>query len=89
MEKHIHKYVRIKVGKNKRIEYKCAIPGCVHKVREEYAVGRESLCNRCGNVFYLNKENMRLAKPHCPYCTKNKVLQNAQVLASVIEAEDL
>ena len=85
---HTHKYVRIYVGRNKRVEYKCALPGCVHKVRAEYIVGRISLCNRCEKEFVLDKENVRLAKPHCLNCTKTKkeisVSAVADYLASLV-----
>ncbi|HEY4698981.1 MAG TPA: hypothetical protein VIH27_01220 [Nitrososphaerales archaeon] len=71
MTKHIHRYVRIKIGRNQRIEYKCSIPGCTHHVREELAIGRESLCYRCGNVFFLDKENMKLTRPRCINCKQS------------------
>lgn len=68
-EKHIHKYVRIKLGKNKRIEFKCALPTCVHHIKPELAVGRLSQCNRCGVPFILTKVALTRAKPHCDACT--------------------
>lgn len=73
MEKHIHKYVRIKVGKNKRIEYRCILPGCTHVKRGEYILFQKSICNRCGNVFIIEQNMLKLAKPHCNDCTKTRV----------------
>jgi hypothetical protein len=72
MEKHIHKYVRIKIGKNKRIEFKCSIPACPHHLRYELIEGRESICNRCGGPFIMTKTSMQLSKPHCDDCTNTK-----------------
>jgi hypothetical protein len=68
MDKHTHKYIRIKIGKNKRIEYRCAIPGCVHHIRPELVTGRFSLCNKCNNEFTMDKYATKLAKPTCLSC---------------------
>jgi hypothetical protein len=70
MTKHIHKYHRIRLGKNRRIEYKCAIPGCVHHIVPELALGRESICWTCGEAFFLDKLALQLAKPHHRECGK-------------------
>ena len=68
-----HKYIRVKVGKNKRVFVKCDIPGCPHYLKHEVlALGRMSICNRCGDEMILTKLNMQLAKPHCDACTKSK-----------------
>ena len=73
MEKHTHCYIRIKLGKNKRIEYKCSIPGCVHHLRyPELVVGRMTQCNRCNDEFIFEKRHLELAKPHCDKCTNSR-----------------
>lgn len=47
-----HKYMRVKLGKKEAL--KCQIPGCPHFITHpELALGRESLCWRCGNVFII------------------------------------
>lgn len=70
MQKHVHKYHRIRLGKNKRIEYKCAIPGCVHHLPPELVIGRECICWVCGEPFYLDKWALQLAKPHHRECIR-------------------
>jgi len=70
MERHTHKYIRIKIGKNKRIEFKCALPGCVHHIKPELAEGRMSICNICSREFCLTSDAMKLAKPHCITCKR-------------------
>jgi hypothetical protein len=81
---HIHKYIRIKIGKTKRIEYKCAIPGCVHHIREELIDGRQSLCNRCSKPFFMDKKNMKLAKPHCDECTMSNKQSKINKIAELV-----
>jgi len=70
MNKHIHKYIRIRIGIKRREEYKCSLPGCTHHTFPELVVGRESICNYCGNIFYMNKASVRLSKPHCGCLSK-------------------
>ena len=73
MEKHTHKYQRIKIGKNKRVEFKCAIPGCVHHIIPELVLGRPSICWNCGDEFIITKYNIKAhAKPKCLKCQKGK-----------------
>ena len=70
--KHIHKYVRVKTFSNStKIFFKCALPGCVHKVEKPFAIGRFSICNRCGETFILDTHALDLSKPHCDKCTKS------------------
>ena len=70
--KHIHKYVRVKLSSNSlKIFFKCALPGCVHKVEKPFAVGRFSVCNRCGETFILDARALDLSKPHCDRCTNS------------------
>lgn len=86
MEKHTHKYVRVKIGKNKRILFKCAIEGCVHTCRPELLVGRKSICNRCGDEFVITKELSELAKPHCFDCTKSNRVDEINKIADKLVA---
>lgn len=81
-EKHIHKYVRVKVGVKKREYYKCSLEGCTHKIFPELAVSRESICNYCANSFFMTKESITLLKPHCG-CRKKK---DKVVATSTIQA---
>ena len=68
IEKHVHKYIRVKIGRFKRIEYKCAINGCVHHINVELVVGRESVCHSCGETFYMTKDSAKKSKPKCDIC---------------------
>lgn len=65
---HIHKYTRVKTEKSTLM--KCAIPGCKHFLARLLAVGRESLCWRCGEAFFLTMENTTLKKPCCDNCRR-------------------
>lgn len=83
--KHIHKYVRVKLGRAKTYEvYKCALPGCSHFVIPPLVVGRLSLCWRCGLEFVIT-EKLLFKKPHCENCTnhRTKKLTDEKVLAGL------
>jgi hypothetical protein len=60
---HIHKYQRIKLGKF--VVFKCTIGGCPHYIRKELIVGRQTICWRCGQPFFIDKSAARLKSPHC------------------------
>jgi hypothetical protein len=63
-EKHIHKYRRIKIGKNKDyVVYKCFLD-CPHYITPELVIGRMSICWYCGNEFEMTKASLKL-KPTC------------------------
>lgn len=87
-EKHIHRYVRIKLGSKKRIEFKCSLPTCVHHIKPELAVGRLSQCNKCGIPFVLTKVALTRAKPHCDSCTIGRD-KNLDRLEELIEMGEL
>ncbi len=36
------------------------------------ALGKKSICWRCGEEFILNEYSLRLVKPHCSKCHKPK-----------------
>lgn len=85
----IHKYIRVKVGKNKRTIFRCSFEGCVHKVLyEELVIGRKSICNRCDEEYIITKATTRLAKMHCDKCTispKQEKLNKIKELALVLD----
>lgn len=68
--RHVHKYRRKYLGSKGYTVYACAHPRCLHYVRRELAEGKESICWRCGDKFFLTKKDLKLAKPHCKKCTK-------------------
>lgn len=69
--KHIHRYQRIKLGKN-YVVFKCDLPDCRHYLRPELVKDKISICNRCNEPFILDIAAMQLSKPHCLSCTKRK-----------------
>jgi len=50
----------------------CALPKCTKKLKIGLALGKESICWRCGEPFIMNEYSIRLAKPHCEDCHKSK-----------------
>jgi hypothetical protein len=71
MKEHTHKYVRARIGKNKYMIYRCAVPGCTHFIVSELIAGRKSICWRCGKEFFISEDLIR-KKPHCNECTRRK-----------------
>lgn len=70
-EKHVHK-LRRHVFKSGNKIFFCTLPDCNYKIAISLALGKRTLCNRCGEPFILNDYSIRLAKPHCDNCHKPK-----------------
>ena len=88
LSKHIHKYIRVKLGDKKKIAYKCALPGCTHYKWLELFEGSLSQCWRCSNTFVIDKVSMTLKRPHCKACTKIKTKPELGKLTEIL-SEDL
>ena len=71
--KHIHRYVKATLGRNKWPIYKCDLPDCSHYISAELVEGKFSICHRCGERFILTAALLKLANPHCLRCTERKV----------------
>lgn len=70
-KEHTHKFKRHTYETGNKIFF-CALPKCNKKLKVGLALGKESLCWRCGEVFVMNEYAIRLAKPHCENCHKSK-----------------
>ncbi len=73
---HTHKFKRHRFNTG-NVVYFCALPDCKVKIATALALGKRSLCWRCGEPFVLNEYSIRLAKPHCDNCHKPKVQRDA------------
>src|SRR5882762_4608159 len=71
VQKHIHKLKR-HTHKSGTSVYFCTLPDCSYKVNPALALGKRSICWRCGESFILAEYSLRLAKPHCENCHKPK-----------------
>lgn len=49
---------------------------CHYKVDCSLALGKLTICNRCGSEFKLEALHLRQAKPHCRACNKTKVVDS-------------
>lgn len=75
--KHIHKYIKTKLGKNKDwLVYRCILPNCSHYIRPELLPGKMAICFRCEDKFIVTSEMVRkgkeMLKLHCIDCTKSR-----------------
>ncbi len=70
--KHVHKYLRVKLGANKFKVYKCVADGCTSYVRAELVVGNHTICWRCGREVPMTLAMAKQKKPHCIGCTWEK-----------------
>ena len=66
-EKHIHKLKRLKY-KSGSVIFFCALPDCSFKINISLALGKRSICWRCGDTFIMTEYALKLAKPHCEKC---------------------
>ena len=66
-EKHIHKLKRLKY-KSGSVIFFCSLPDCSFKINISLALGKRSICWRCGDTFIMTEYALRLAKPHCEKC---------------------
>jgi hypothetical protein len=70
--KHVHKYKRMKVGKNKSYEiFRCFQPGCTHYIGADHIINRQSICWQCGDPFIITYKLIKV-KPTCQDCKDNK-----------------
>lgn len=65
---HTHRYEKVILGKNNYVVFRCNLPNCNHYIAEKLALGKVTICNRCGFQMLLDKRAMRLTKPHCVDC---------------------
>jgi hypothetical protein len=70
-EKHIHKFKRLRYKSGNEIFF-CALPDCNQKLSTALALGKRSMCWRCGEAFIMNEYSLRLSKPHCDGCHRPK-----------------
>ena len=68
---HTHKFKRLKYKSGNTIFF-CALPDCSQKINISLALGKRSICWRCGEPFVMTEYSLRLAKPHCEACHKPK-----------------
>jgi hypothetical protein len=53
--------------------FKCTLPNCTHYAKDFLILGKESICNKCGQVFILPMATRALTNvPHCKKCTKKR-----------------
>jgi len=72
-EKHTHRLKRHVYPKTKTAVYFCTLPDCHYKIECALALGKNSICNICGNEFILNEYAIKLLRPHCELCGKIRV----------------
>ena len=64
---HIHKFKKLRYKSGNEVFF-CILPDCSVKINPALALGKRSICHRCGNEFILNEYSLRLVKPHCESC---------------------
>ena len=69
---HIHKLRRHKYKTGVSV-YFCTMEDCHFKIECALSLGKRAICNLCNNEFVMNEYTIKLARPHCPDCSKQKV----------------
>lgn len=75
---HIHKFKKLRY-KSGNETFFCTLPDCNVKLNPALALGKRSLCWRCGEPFILNEYSLRLMKPHCDACHKPKNTKTEEI----------
>ena len=68
---HTHKFKRLRFKSGNEVFF-CVDADCNKKLNISLALGKRSICWRCGQPFILSEYSLRLAKPHCDNCHKPK-----------------
>lgn len=71
MPEHIHKLKRHKY-KNGTEVYFCTL-NCNFKVEVPVALGKLVICNICNEPFTMTEYTIKLARPHCSNCGKQRI----------------
>lgn len=71
VQKHLHIYRRVKVGKNDHTVYRCMEPNCSHFQQPELMEGKFAKCPRCGNPYVITERMIKdkVVNLHCDDCT--------------------
>lgn len=69
-EKHTHKLKKVKYKSGNSLFF-CTLD-CTYKISATLALGKKTICWRCGETFSMNDYSIRLIKPHCENCHKPK-----------------
>jgi len=64
---HTHKLKRHRYKTGNEVFF-CCIEDCSLKLALALALGKRSICWRCGEPFIMSEYSIRLAKPHCDSC---------------------
>ena len=84
--KHTHQLKRLKY-KSGSVIFFCALPDCTFKINISLALGKRTICWRCGDTFIMTEYALRLAKPHCVKChhPKNEELL---IVGTIVKNEE-
>ena len=82
--KHVHRYEKATLGRNKWPIHRCDLPDCSHYISSELVSGKFSICHRCGERFVITKDLLKLAKPHCRKCIERKITSETKQIVDDI-----
>lgn len=73
VQKHTHKLKKYKYSTGNAVFF-CTLPDCHFKIDVGLSLGKMCICNICNNEFQLDEYTIKLSKPHCRNCGKQKVV---------------
>lgn len=83
---HIHRLRRHTYKATGNSVFFCTLTDCSYKIETQFALGKVSICNRCGKPFEMTTYAMRLAKPHCQDCHKTVTGDKTNVSSKILDA---
>ena len=84
IQSHTHKLKRHTYRSTGSKVFFCVLD-CGFKVDQGLALGKKTICWRCGSETSINEYSIRLAKPICMSCKKTKVETKSQVTGPTVE----
>jgi hypothetical protein len=81
---HIHKLRRHTYKTTGNSVFFCTLSDCTFKIETQFALGKTTLCNRCGQPFEMTSYAVALAKPHCTAC--HKPMKGNKNVSSIVDA---
>lgn len=79
---HIHTWARMKKSKTM---YRCEDPSCTTVKHKNHILGKYSRCNRCHEIFILDRIQLCNSKPVCRLCSGSRKALVSRAASAVME----
>lgn len=67
----------------------CTGDDCSYKIECSLSLGKKVICNRCGDEFKMDVNNIRQAKPHCVGCNKKRIKDPLAIVEKKVNTSEV